>query len=70
MDHHHSSLFISRRKLLIYSLFQKLLESLLDQTCSILPVDQSTCQDTVNGMFEALISLFESYKPDEVSFQI
>jgi len=45
---------------------EKQLESLLDQACAVLPVDQSTCDDTVNGMFEALISLFESYKPEEL----
>lgn len=45
---------------------EKLLEGLLDQTCSIIPVDQATCQDTVNGMFEALISLFSSYSPEEL----
>ena len=45
---------------------QKMIESLLDQTCTILPIDQQTCDDTVNGMFEALVNLFESYKPDEV----
>jgi len=45
---------------------EKMIESLLDQTCTILPIDQQTCDDTVNGMFEALVNLFESYKPDEL----
>jgi len=45
---------------------EKQLEALLDTICSTLPVDQQTCDDTVNGMFEALISLFESYKPEEL----
>jgi len=45
---------------------EKQLEGLLDEICTTLPVDQTTCDDTVNGMFEALISLFESYKAEEL----
>ena len=55
-------------KLYTWCTFQKQLEALLDEICTTLPVDQTTCDDTVNGMFEALISLFESYKPEEVRF--
>lgn len=45
---------------------EKMIEGLLDEICSTLPISQDTCDDTVNGMFEALISLFESYKPEEL----
>jgi len=45
---------------------EEALEGLLDEICSTLPVDQSQCDDTINGMFEALVSLFESYTTTEL----
>lgn len=42
------------------------IEAMLDQICAIIPVDQHTCDDTVNGLYEAAIQLLESYKPNEL----
>lgn len=45
---------------------QKALEGMLDQVCSVIPVDQAECDSTINGLFEATVSILESYKPLEL----
>eukprot|EP00116_Pleurobrachia_bachei_P006314 sb/3466576/ len=46
--------------------FQKQIETMLDQVCSVVPVDQNECDSFVNSAFETAISLFESYKAKEL----
>jgi len=45
---------------------EKQIETMLDQVCSVVPVDQSECDSFVNSAFETAISLFESYKAEEL----
>jgi len=45
---------------------EKEIETMLDQVCSVVPVDQNECDSFVNSAFETAISLFESYKAKEL----
>jgi saposin len=45
---------------------EKYIEGLLDEICVSIPVDQDECSSTINGMFEAFISIMESYTPTEL----
>lgn len=45
---------------------EKDIEAMLDEVCEVLPVDQDECEATINQMFEAAITILESYKPLEL----
>lgn len=42
------------------------IEAMLDGICDVIPVDHKTCDDTVNGLYEAAEGLFESYEPKKL----
>jgi len=45
---------------------EKAIEAMLDEICSSIPVDVNTCDQMVNSMFEAAVSLAESYSAEEL----